>query len=70
MPLRIQSEEGLQYDTSQEVKTVNGVPGKGGSIGSADAAIVNGMVYVTSGYIGFQGGQAGNLLLAFGAPNQ
>jgi polyvinyl alcohol dehydrogenase (cytochrome) len=59
-----------QYDTTQEIKTVNGVPGKGGSIGSAGAAVVNGMVYVTSGYIGFQGGQAGNLLLAFGPPNQ
>jgi polyvinyl alcohol dehydrogenase (cytochrome) len=59
-----------QYDTTQEIKTVNGVPGKGGSIGSAGAAVVNGRVYVTSGYIGFQGGQAGNLLLAFGPPNQ
>lgn len=59
-----------QYDTTKEVKTVNGVPGKGGSIGSAGATIVNGMVYVTSGYIGFQGGQAGNLLLAFGPPGQ
>ena len=59
-----------RYDTTQEVKTVNGVPGKGGSIGSAGATIVDGMVYVTSGYIGFQGGQSGNLLLAFGPPNQ
>jgi polyvinyl alcohol dehydrogenase (cytochrome) len=58
-----------QYDTTKEDKTVNGVPGKGGSIGSAGAAIVNGMVYVTSGYIGFQNGQPGNLLLAFGPPN-
>jgi polyvinyl alcohol dehydrogenase (cytochrome) len=59
-----------QYDTTQKVKTVNGVPGTGGSIGSAGAAIVNGMVYVTSGYIGFLSGQPGNLLLAFGPPNQ
>ena len=58
------------YDTLQEVKTVNGVPGKGGSIGAPGAVIVNGMVYVTSGYIGFQRGQPGNLLLAFGPPNQ
>jgi hypothetical protein len=34
------------------------------------AIIVNGMVYVTSGYIGFQNGQPGNLLLAFGPPNR
>jgi polyvinyl alcohol dehydrogenase (cytochrome) len=59
-----------QYDTTHEVKTVNGVPGKGGSIGSAGTIIVNGMVYVTSGYIGFQNGQPGNLLLAFGPPNR
>jgi polyvinyl alcohol dehydrogenase (cytochrome) len=59
-----------QYDTTQEVKTVNGIPGKGGSIGAAGATIVDGMVYVTSGYIGFQSGQPGNLLLAFGPPRQ
>jgi polyvinyl alcohol dehydrogenase (cytochrome) len=59
-----------QYDTTQKVQTVNGVPGKGGSIGSAGAVIVNGMVYVTSGYIGFLNGQPGNLLLAFGPPSQ
>jgi polyvinyl alcohol dehydrogenase (cytochrome) len=57
-----------QYDTTQDVTTVNGVPGKGGSIGSAGATVANGMVFVTSGYTGFQGGQPGNLLLAFGAP--
>jgi len=59
-----------QYDTTQKVTTVNGVQGKGGSIGSAGATIVDGMVYVTSGYIGFLNGQPGNLLLAFGAPSQ
>jgi polyvinyl alcohol dehydrogenase (cytochrome) len=59
-----------QYDTTQKVQTVNGVGGKGGSIGSAGATIVNGMVFVTSGYTGFQGGQPGNLLLAFGPPPQ
>jgi polyvinyl alcohol dehydrogenase (cytochrome) len=59
-----------QYETTQKVTTVNGVQGKGGSIGSAGATIVDGMVYVTSGYIGFLNGQPGNLLLAFGAPSQ
>jgi polyvinyl alcohol dehydrogenase (cytochrome) len=58
-----------QYDTTQPVKTVNGVDAKGGSIGSAGVTVVNGMLYVTSGYIGFQGGQPGNLLLAFGPPS-
>jgi polyvinyl alcohol dehydrogenase (cytochrome) len=59
-----------QYDTTQNVETVNGIPGKGGSIGSAGAVIVNGMVYVTSGYIGFQLGRPGNLLFAFGPPDR
>jgi len=58
-----------QYDTTQRVQTVNGVEGKGGSIGSAGVTIVDGMAFVTSGYIGFQGGQPGNLLLAFGPPS-
>jgi polyvinyl alcohol dehydrogenase (cytochrome) len=58
-----------EYDTTQKVQTVNGVQATGGSIGSAGAVIVNGMVFVTSGYIGFQGGQPGNLLLAFGPPD-
>jgi len=57
------------YDTTQAVRTVNGVSGKGGSIGSAGAVVVNGMVFVTSGYVGFLNGQPGNLLLAFGPPN-
>ena len=58
------------YDTTQEVKTVNGLTAKGGSIGSAGATIAGGMVFVPSGYTGFQGGQKGNLLLAFGPPAQ
>ncbi|MGE0405542.1 MAG: hypothetical protein AB7O65_04515, partial [Candidatus Korobacteraceae bacterium] len=57
-----------EYDTTQPVQTVNGVEAKGGSIGSAGVSIVNGMAFVTSGYIGFQSGQPGNLLLAFGPP--
>ena len=59
-----------QHDTTQKVETVNGVEGKGGSIGSAGVTIVDGMAFVTSGYIGFQGGQPGNLLLAFGPPSE
>jgi polyvinyl alcohol dehydrogenase (cytochrome) len=58
-----------QYDTTRKITTVNGVPGKGGSIGSAGAVVVDGMVFVTSGYVGFLNGQPGNLLLAFGPPN-
>jgi polyvinyl alcohol dehydrogenase (cytochrome) len=54
-----------QYDTTQEQKTVNGVKAKGGSIGSAGATVADGMVFVTSGYTGFEAGEPGNLLLAF-----
>ena len=54
-----------QYDTTQGVKTVNGVAARGGSIGSAGPTIAQGMVFVTSGYTGFQSGHPGNLLLAF-----
>jgi len=56
------------YDTTQQVKTVNGLVASGGSIGSAGATVAGGMVMVTSGYTGFQQGQPGNLLLAFGPP--
>jgi polyvinyl alcohol dehydrogenase (cytochrome) len=53
------------YDTTQEVETVNGVKAKGGSIGSAGATVADGMVFVTSGYTGFESGEPGNLLLSF-----
>jgi polyvinyl alcohol dehydrogenase (cytochrome) len=54
-----------EYDTTQEVKTVNGMTAKGGSIGSAGVTVAGGMVFVPSGYTGFQNGQPGNVLLAF-----
>jgi polyvinyl alcohol dehydrogenase (cytochrome) len=53
------------FDTTQKLETVNGTPGKGGSIGSAGPVIAGGSVFVTSGYVGFQNGVPGNLLLAF-----
>ena len=55
-----------QYDTTREIKTVNGITAHGGSIGSAGPTVANGMLFVTSGYTGFQNGAPGNLLLAFG----
>jgi polyvinyl alcohol dehydrogenase (cytochrome) len=54
-----------EFDTAQEFKTVNGVAAKGGSIGAGGPAIANGMVFVGSGYVGFQNGVPGNVLLAF-----
>jgi polyvinyl alcohol dehydrogenase (cytochrome) len=56
------------YDTTKEVTTVNGLVASGGSIGSAGPTVAGGMLMVTSGYTGFQQGQPGNLLLAFGPP--
>jgi polyvinyl alcohol dehydrogenase (cytochrome) len=55
------------YDTVRDFKTVNGVPAKGGSMDGPGPVVVNGMVYVPSGY-GNWGGNAGNVLLAFGLP--
>jgi polyvinyl alcohol dehydrogenase (cytochrome) len=53
------------FDTEREFSTVNGVAGKGGSLDGAGPVIVDGMVYVNSGYPRF-GGAPGNVLLAFG----
>jgi polyvinyl alcohol dehydrogenase (cytochrome) len=51
-------------DTARDFSTVNGEPGKGGSIDAAGPAVVNGMIFVNSGY-GQWGGISGNVLLAF-----
>lgn len=53
------------FNTVRDFDTVNGVKGHGGSIGSAGPTVADGMVYVTSGYTGFQNGVPGNVLLAF-----
>ena len=54
-----------EFNTAQEFETVNKVQAKGGSIGAAGPIIANGMVFVGSGYVGFQNGVPGNVLLAF-----
>ena len=54
-----------EFNTVQEFDTVNGVKAKGGSIGGPGPTVANGMVFVGSGYVGFQGGAPGNVLLAF-----
>jgi polyvinyl alcohol dehydrogenase (cytochrome) len=54
-----------QFNTAQEFDTVNGVKGRGGSIGSAGVTVADGMVFVPSGFTGWQGGSPGNVLLAF-----
>jgi polyvinyl alcohol dehydrogenase (cytochrome) len=52
------------FDTAREYPAVNGGTAKGGSLDVAGPAIVNGMLYVNSGY-GQWGGMPGNVLLAF-----
>lgn len=53
------------FDTMREFETVNGVKARGGSIDGPGAVIVNGMVFISSGYPR-NGGVPGNVLLAFG----
>jgi polyvinyl alcohol dehydrogenase (cytochrome) len=52
------------FDTAQEFKTVNGVPGRGGAIDVAGPVVADGMLFVLSGYPA-RGGMGGNVLLAF-----
>ena len=54
------------FNAVRDFDTINGVPAKGGSFGSAGPAIAGGMVFVTSGYPGTLRGTPGNVLLAFG----
>ena len=54
------------FDTARDFETVDGIPGHGGSIDGPGAVVVNGMVYVNSGY-SRQSGMPGNVLLAFAA---
>jgi polyvinyl alcohol dehydrogenase (cytochrome) len=51
-------------DTAREFATVNGEAAHGGSLDAAGPAVVNGMIFVNSGYGQF-GGMPGNVLLAF-----
>jgi polyvinyl alcohol dehydrogenase (cytochrome) len=55
------------FDTVRAYTTVNGVTANGGSLDGAGPVVVDGMVYVSSGYARF-GGTPGNVLLAFGPP--
>jgi len=55
-----------RFETAREFETVNGVPAKGGNIGSAGPVVASGMVFVPSGYSELGNGARGNVLLAFG----
>ena len=54
-----------EYPTQRDFETVNGVRGFGGGIGGTAPTIVDGMMYMGSGYA-ILGGAPGNVLLAFG----
>lgn len=53
-----------QFDTVREFDAVNGAKAHGGGIDGPGPVVVNGMLYVTSGYAKF-GASPGNVLLAF-----
>ena len=52
------------YNAIREYESTNGVPTTGGSFDGPGPTIVDGMLYVHSGY-GYRGGTPGNALLAF-----
>jgi len=55
-----------QFNTAQTFDTVNKVPAHGGAINTSGAVVVDGMVFVGSGYAISAGASGGNVLLAFG----
>jgi polyvinyl alcohol dehydrogenase (cytochrome) len=54
-----------EFNTARDHATVNGVSGHGGAIDGPGPVIVDGMLYVNSGYAQWSG-VPGNVLLAFG----
>ena len=55
-----------EFNVAQDFDTVNKVPGRGGAIATSGAVVVDGMVYVGTGYAISAAAQGGNVLLAFG----
>ena len=53
------------FDTLRDFETVNGVKAHGGSLNATGPTIVDGMLYVNSGY-GSHAARGGNVLLAYG----
>jgi polyvinyl alcohol dehydrogenase (cytochrome) len=56
------------YDTAREFKTVNGVPGRGGSIDVGGPIVAGGMLFASSGYAR-RNLIPGNVLIAFAVGN-
>ena len=57
-----------EVDTARDYPTVNGVSAHGGAMDGPGPTIVDGMLYVNSGYAQW-GGLPGNVLLAFEVKN-
>jgi polyvinyl alcohol dehydrogenase (cytochrome) len=55
------------FDTAPEFPTVNGVPAHGGSMSGSGPVVAGNMLYVASGFT-VTAGMAGNVVLAFEAP--
>ncbi|MFT4822786.1 MAG: polyvinyl alcohol dehydrogenase (cytochrome) [Halioglobus sp.] len=58
-----------EYDTKQAVAAVNGLIAKGGSMSGPGATVVNGHVFVNSGY-GYSLHEAGNMFAVFAVPDK
>jgi polyvinyl alcohol dehydrogenase (cytochrome) len=56
-----------EFDTAREFPTLNGLRAKGGILDGGGPTIVQGMLYMESGYATTRGGVPGNVLLAFSA---
>jgi polyvinyl alcohol dehydrogenase (cytochrome) len=56
------------FDTAREFDGVNGLTGRGGSLGNGGAVVVDDKLYITSGYDMLTVGIPGNVLLAFDIP--
>ena len=54
-----------EFDSAKEFPPSTASRRDGGSAASGGPVVANGMVFIRSGYPGFQGGQPGNVLLAF-----
>jgi len=57
------------YYSKRYSQTINGIEGRGGSVGGPGPTIVDGMVYWGSGYA-ILGTTSGNVLLAFGIESE
>ena len=57
-----------EHDTARDYQTLNGFKAKGGVIDGPGPTVVNGVVYLNSGYSTTRGGVPGNVMLAFSVP--